>query len=332
MSGRVLHPGLLTTVQDLGRYGHQREGIPVAGPMDPLALRLANLLLGNEETAAGLEITLVGPRLKFDATALIALAGGDFNATVNGSPVPSGRVLRLPAGAELAFGEAARGCRVYLAVAGGIDVPVVLDSRSTYLRGGFGGFAGRALRRDDVINFGEPALLSRRIAGAFAGSPAEVATATWGASPALVPRYSRAPIVRLLVGEHLHTLTAGSREELFRAEFRIGAQSDRMGYRLEGRPLEVTDRIELLSEAVVFGTVQLPPGGNPIVLMADRQTTGGYPRLGEVATVDLPLLAQLRPGDTLRFAPISLSEAEARYLAREVDLAQARAAIALRYR
>jgi antagonist of KipI len=332
MTCRVIQPGLLTTVQDLGRFGHQHEGIPVAGAMDPVALRLANLLVGNEDAAAGLEITLTGPRLVFERPALIALAGADLETALDDDRIPHLRALLVPAGATISFGEAIRGCRTYLAIAGGIDVPVVLGSRSTYLRGAFGGVNGRALRRGDVLAWGEPTVLGRRIAAAIAGAGQRVRAASWGASSALIPRYSGTPTIRLLVGEHMHLLTPAAREQLFSAELRVGAQSDRMGYRLEDVTLALSEPVELLSEAVAFGTVQLPPSGNPIVLMADRQTTGGYPRLGEVATADLPLLAQLRPGDRLRFAPASLAEAEARYLAWEGDLAQARAAIGLRHR
>ena len=332
MSCRVLTAGLLTTIQDLGRNGHQREGIPVAGAMDPLALRLANMLVGNDDGAAGVEITLVGPRLAFSARTLVAITGADLGATVVDGPAPVGRAFVVAAGATLSFSNAARGCRAYLAIAGGVDVAPLLGSRSTSLRGAFGGHAGRALRRDDIIVAGPPSVLSRRIRDAIEANGGTVPTADWGPSPALVPRYSSAPTVRLLIGEHLHLLTPASREQLFRDELRVGAQSDRMGYRLEGVSLELTAPVEILSEAVAFGTVQLPPGGAPIVLMADRQTTGGYPRIGEVATVDVPLLAQLRPGDRVRFTPISLAEAQERYLAREVDLAQARAAIALRHR
>ena len=333
VSCRVLHAGLLTTVQDAGRLRHQRFGIPVCGAMDLVALRLGNLLVGNEESAAAIEITLLGPRLEFDTSCLIALTGADLQPIVDGERVPVGRAMQVPAGAALSFGEAERGCRAYLAAAGGVCTAEVLGSRSTYVRGGFGGVRGRALRRDDVLTFGSPSGLSQRISGELAERPdaRRVQVTTWGASTALVPRYSPAPSVRLLVGEHMHMLTPESRELLFRTDFRVAAQSDRMGYRLEGPALEVSEPTELLSEGVAFGTVQLPPGGKPIILMADRQTTGGYPRIGEVASVDLPLVAQLRPGHRIRFRPISLAEAHALYLAREADFAQARTAIALRY-
>jgi antagonist of KipI len=325
--GHVLHPGQLATVQDRGRFHHQQEGIPTAGAMDEMALRLGNLLVGNDEGDAALECTLVGPTLRFDEHMLIAATGGDFGITIDGTPLPLWRPVYVPAGATVSAAAAVRGCRGYLAIAGGIDVPLVLGSRSTYARAALGGLGGRPLRRGDVFPVGTPSELSRRIAAIMSeGSGNRLAIAKWGASSWLVPFYASSPVIRVLDGTHMDLLTSASRELLFGAEFRVGAQSDRMGYRLEGATIE-----ELLSEAVTFGTVQLPPGGNPIVLMADRQTTGGYPRIGAVASVDLPLLAQLKAGDKLRFRPISLDEAQRLYLAREDNIRQARVAIALRH-
>ena len=320
-------------MQDGGRIGHQRDGIPVAGPMDELALRLANLLVGNDERAAALECTLVGPTVRFDHHTLIALGGADLGATADGTPLPLWRPVCLPAGTTLSAASAVRGCRGYLAVAGGIDVPMMLGSRATYVRASLGGVDGRALRRGDRLAIGSPSELSRRIGAAVAAqrSRERIAIGHWGASASLIPFYTSSAVIRLVDGEHSGLLTTESRDRLWSGEFRVGAQSDRMGYRLEGVALELTERRELLSEAVTFGTVQLPPGGNPIVLMADRQTTGGYPRIAEVAAVDLPLLAQLKAGDRVRFRSISLDDAQRLYLAREDNIRQARAAIALRH-
>jgi len=329
----VLHPGQWATVQDAGRIGHQREGIPVAGPMDELALRLANLLVGNDDRAAALECTLVGPTLRFDEHTLIALGGADLGATADGTALPLWRPICLPPGATLSAASAVRGCRGYLAIAGGIDVPAVLGSRATYVRASLGGLEGRALRRGDRLPIGAPTELARRIGAAvnLDRGGQRIAIGRWGASKSLIPFYTSSAVIRLVDGEHSALLTPEARERLWSGEFRVGAQSDRMGYRLEGTPLELRERCELLSEAVTFGTVQLPPGGNPIVLMADRQTTGGYPRIAEVASVDLPLLAQLKAGDRVRFRSISIEEAQRLYLAREDNIRQARAAIALRH-
>jgi antagonist of KipI len=301
--------------------------------MDELSLRVGNLLVGNDEGAAALELTLVGPTLRFDEQTLIAFTGADLGASVDGVRLPPWRPVCVAAGAIITTEAAARGCRAYLAVAGGIDVPTVLGSRSTYVRAALGGLDGRPLKRGDLVPFGTAGELSRRIAAGVleSGGTGKAVIARWGASPSLIPFFRSAAAIRVIGGAHLQMLTGDSAERFWGTEFRVAAQSDRMGYRLEGPPLELSAPLEILSEAVAFGTVQLPPGGNPIVLMADRQTSGGYPRIGEVASVDLPLVAQLKPGDRLRFRSVSLDDAQRLYLAREDDIAQARMAIALRH-
>lgn len=327
---RIVTGGLQTTVQDLGRPASQRQGVPAGGAMDRIALRAANVLVGNEEGAAGLETTLIGPTFSFDHATLVAITGAEFGATVDHQPLPAWHPAVVQAGATIRFGPPARGCRAYVAVAGGVDVPVVFGSRSTYLRAEFGGFDGRALRAGDVLTLGTPSAQSHRIAASLQG-PGPVSAARWSIGPTVRPGYMADTVVHLIPGAHTGALSEQSRDALFSTRFRISASSDRMGYRLDGTPLSLTRPIELLSEAVAFGTVQLPPGGAPIILMADRQTTGGYPRIGEVASVDLPLVAQLKPGDHIRFRPISLQDAQRQYLAREQDFAQARLAIALRF-
>jgi len=333
VSLRIAGAGLHTTVQDLGRPEHQRDGVPAGGAMDRSALRVANALVGNDDGAAALEATLIGPSIAFDGPALIALAGGDLEPTIDGEPVPLWRAIHVPDGAALRFGRPMLGCRTYVAIAGGIDVPLVFGSRSTYPRGGFGGHEGRALRAGDVLATCEPPALSRCIGrGVCRGTDGtRLAIASWSAGRTLRMRYSSEPVVRLIPGTHTELLAAPSRTRLFSASFTVSSSSDRMGYRLDGVALPLRNPVELLSEAVTFGTVQLPPDGRPIVLMADRQTTGGYPRIGEVASGDLPLVAQLKPGDRLRFRPVTVEEAQQLYLAHEDDLAQARAAIALRH-
>ncbi len=330
MSVHIVTAGLQTTVQDLGRVGHQADGVPAGGAMDRAALRAGNALVGNDEGAAGLEATLIAPTITFDQPTLIALTGGEFDATVDGTSVGTWRPLYLPAGATLRFGHARVGCRVYLLVAGGVDAPPVFGSHSTYLRGGFGGCSGRALRAGDVLATGTPSALSRTIAQSF-GDIGSVAVAKWNVHGTLRPRYSDSAVVHVLPGAHLDALDDASRACMFGEAFRVSSSSDRMGYRLEGTPLALQAPIEILSEGVAFGTVQLPPGGAPIILMADRQTTGGYPRIAEVASIDLPIMAQLRPGDRVRFVPIPIGEAQRLYLEQEQDLAQARFAIALRH-
>jgi antagonist of KipI len=344
---RVAHPGALVTVQDRGRPGRQGEGVPAGGAMDEVALRAANPLVGNAEGDAALEIALLGPTLAFDAPALVAVAGADLGAEVDGRALPPWRAARLPRGATLRFRGARAGCHAYLAIAGGVDVPAVLGGRGTLLRAALGGVEGRALRRGDALRWGAPSALAARLAARLAASLGDgdaVAVAPWGAGPSVRPAYApphRVASVRLIAGAHADALAPAARDALFGGgEFRVSPQSDRMGYRLDGPhgadgglpPLALAAPLELLSEGVAFGTVQLPPGGAPIVLMADRQTTGGYPRVGEVATVDLPVVAQLRPGDALRFRAVDVGEAQALYLARERDLAQLARAVALRAR
>lgn len=324
--------GLHTTVQDLGRPTHQREGVPGGGAMDRIALRVANMLVGNDDGAAALETTLIGPTITFDEPTVFALGGGDLEANIDGTAVGMWRPVAVPAGATLRFGKVRTGCRSYIAFAGGIDVPLVFGSRATYARAGFGGYEGRALRASDRLSLGAPTRTAEQIADSLradGGEPA-VRVARWSAGLDLRPPYSSDPIVRVIPGAHADLLSVESRAKFLSATFRVSASSDRMGYRLESQTLALRHRTELLSEGVAFGTVQLPPDGAPIVLMADRQTTGGYPRIGEVASVDLPLIAQLKPGDGLRFRPIDVDDAQALYLAREQELAQARAAIELR--
>ncbi len=322
MSIVVLNAGMLATVQDLGRPGWQHDGVPVGGAMDTVALRLANLLVGNDEGDAALEITLHGPTLRFEAATVVALGGADLDATIRDRALATWRPMPVAAGETLTFGTPRSGCRAYLAVAGGLYVTPVMGSRSTYLRARFGGLEGRQIRRGDRLSLVAPP----RSYGASAHLESHAFTAPRRLAPDALPDYGE--IVRLVAGPHLPMLTEDSRRELFAEPFRVSPQSDRMGYRLDGRTLALTEPVEPLSSGVTFGTVQLPPGGSPIVLMADRQTTGGYPRLGDVATVDLPALAQRRPGDSVRFAPIPVEEAQRLYLARERALAGVRRALA----
>lgn len=302
MRVRVVLGGPLTTVQDLGRHGRQGDGVPESGAMDVVAARIANLLIGNDERAAVIESTLAGPALLFESDTTVALGGGDFGATVDGQPVAPWHAFPVPAGVTLALGNARHGCRAYVAIAGGVDVPCVLGAKSTCLPARFGGHEGRALRAGDVfaVNDVPPRHVRRALASAL--RPEIHAT------------------VRLIAGAQLGALDDASRERLFGSGLLVSPRSDRTGFRLEGSTLRLRAPIELLSSAVTTGTLQLPPNGEPILLMADHQTTGGYPVLGHVATVDLGAVAQLRPGDAIRFAPISLDDAQRLYLERERSL------------
>jgi antagonist of KipI len=324
----IIRSGLLSTVQDLGRYGAQCFGVPTSGAMDAHALRIANRLVGNDDGAAGLEVTLVGPVLQFHCDVLIAVCGGDWNATIGHKPVPMNRPVWIAGGSRLDLGQAVAGCRGYVAFAGGIDVPPVLGSRSTYVRSGFGGLHGRALKKGDrlaMLPGADLRFASLRDRPAITSDG--FAATKWSVRVDSERSSTRPQRIRFLAGRHWEQLTAEVRSMFDGENFRVGAASDRMGYRLEGSRPERHEYGNIASEAVAFGTIQLPPDGNPIVLMADRQTVGGYPRVGEVASVDLPLLAQLKPGDSLRFEKISLSEAHNLIHQREVGLAQMQASI-----
>jgi urea carboxylase len=319
MTIEVVKPGLLSTFQDLGRIGSQAIGMPVCGAMDGLSHRIANLIAGNTGSAgdeATLEITLMGPSLRFSRDCVIALAGADLSPTLlptgseTAEPVAMLQPVRVPAGALLQFGRRRLGLRCYLAIAGGFGLPEVMGSRSTYLRGALGGFQGRALRKGDVLALPD-----------FTPGPQPVVSATATALlHGLLERGAEAAI-RIVDGPEWTLFTEASRRSLLSDTYRIGSQSDRMGYRLEGSKLQRSAPRDMLSEAVAFGTVQVPPDGQPIVLMADRQTSGGYARIAQVASVDLPLLAQRMPGEAIRFERVPL-EAAQRLLQRRASALQ----------
>ena len=331
MSLSVLHPGLLTTVQDLGRPGYQQAGVPVGGALDAGALRVANLLVGNPGGAAGLEITLRGPRLRFDAGCLLALTGADLAPTLSGQPVEMNRPAWAPAGAELAFGAPRAGCRAYLAVAGGVAVAPVLGSRATYLRAGLGGWHGRALRPGDALPLGAPSPRGQKIMLALAVNQFAISQARWTPGPWLCPVPRPSPVIRAVRGPEYGQFAAASQRAFWEEPFAVTAAADRMGYRLQGPPLLRQPAAELLSSAVTCGTVQVPPGGQPIVLLADCQTTGGYPRLAQAVTADFGALAQATPGQALRFREVPLAEAQALYLAQERAIRALQRGIELRF-
>lgn len=308
MEVRVRRGGMLTTVQDLGRPGRRSAGVPVGGAMDALALRLANLLVGNPEDAPGLEMTFVGPELEFPAGAVVAQTGA---ASIGGEGLETWRLHRITADTCVRFGRLGPGCRAYLAVAGGFTVPEVLGGRGTDVRAGWGGWQGRALRDGDTLPVAAPEAAPR------AGH--------WRIDPRLLPPYAARPVVlRAIPGAQADEFA----DDWWTQEFSVRPQSDRMGVRLAGAALRRSSDLELDSTAVAPGTVQVPPDGQPIVLGADAQTIGGYPQLAHVITTDLPLLAQLGPGDTVRFAPVTLAEAHASLLAREQALTLLRRGLA----
>jgi biotin-dependent carboxylase-like uncharacterized protein len=290
----AVSPGFLTTVQDLGRPGFAAIGVSASGAADPIALRLGNRLVGNDESAAALEMTLVGGSFRFEAGGVVALTGADPSAKCDGRVLAPWAAHRLAAGREIACGPLRRGARGYLCVRGGIDTRPTLGSRSTHLASALGGLDGRPLRAGDRLPLGT----------ALAGDPR-----SGPIDPAGVPGYVSGDPLRATSGPQAAWFPAEVRERFYEASWIVAEASDRMGIRLEGPLLEGNGPRELVTEGVCLGAVQVPPGGSPIVLFVEHQTTGGYPKIANVIGADLARLGQLRPRDRLRVAPVSLDDA-----------------------
>jgi len=286
----VLSPGFLTTVQDEGRFGHRSIGMPIAGALDQYSYRVANLLVGNDRNAACLEITFLGPTLKVLGSAMIALTGGAFQATLNDKPLPQWQAVEVKENDMITVSEIATGFRGYLAVAGGFDVPMVMGSRSTYIRGKIGGFQGRPLQSGDKLEIGSPSKEPSQYVGKLI--PMEyVPTYVINADNDIIT-------LRVIMGPQDDYF---SKKNFLNSTYIITADSDRMGYRLEGERIEHISKnhVQIISDGIPLGAVQIPGDGMPIIMLADGQTTGGYPKIATVCTADLPLLAQGKPGNYL---------------------------------
>jgi len=297
----VLLPGLQTTVQDLGRWGHQSIGVPVAGPMDPFAHRLANALAVNERGAATLEVTLQGPTLQFGDARTVAIAGAEFEVTLDDVPVQASP-FQVRSGDVLRFGERRRGARAYVAVSGGFDVPRVLGSRSTHLPTRTGGLEGRALSRGDRLVLGTPTGPARALRDAAASRPGAI------------------PSIRVLPGPQDDRFVSHALADLVSAPYHVTVDSNRMAYRLEGEALRHRAGADIVSDATPMGSIQVPSSGQPLLLMADRQTTGGYAKLATIITADLGVAGQAAPGDRIQFRLCGRSEAVAALIHRERPL------------
>lgn len=307
MTMLVKRPGLLSSFQDSGRWGYQHLGVSVTGAMDIQSHQMANLIAGNTEDCATLEITLLGPTLVFSQACCICLAGAQMNARINGRPVPRYRPLIVRPSDTLTFDMATEGTRAYLAVHGGFDLPEVMGSESTYLRAGFGGWQGRALKKDDEIALREPLVNQKEALTALSEK-------IWDQVlylPSMLGQHTgRKSLVRIIRSDQWPEFTTASQAAMISGTWRISTDSERMGYRLEGPEISLESPREMISEATSFGSIQVPRGGQPIVLMADRQTSGGYPKIATVASADLPILAQKKPGDEVRFTLVDVEHAQ----------------------
>jgi biotin-dependent carboxylase-like uncharacterized protein len=293
---QVLKPGFFTTIQDSGRPSFLRYGVPVSGAMDTFSLAAANLLVGNTANDAGLEITLIGPELQALANTQIAVTGGAISPRMNGQDVAMWQTLNVQEGDMISFGRMERGCRAYLALKGGINVPWILGSRSTYVRGGFGGIDGRQLRTDDVVEGFDTPLLE----------------VSWSIPEEIVPQYTSRLKVHAMLGPQSNMFTKEGIDTFFSSQYKVTLESDRMGYRLEGQIIEHKGKADIVSDALLPGAVQVPSNGKPIVIMRDAQTTGGYPKIAVVITPDLSMLGQVKPNDMIEFSKITLREAHER--------------------
>jgi antagonist of KipI len=305
---RVIRPGLQTTVQDGGRWGWQARGVSPAGAVDPSAYRVSNALVGNAPGSAVLELTLAGPELEFEDARLVAVTGARFAMTVGGRPVPSNAGFPVTAGDRLQFGQRLSGARAYLAVSGGIAVPRVLGSRSTHLVSRLGGLDGRALAAGDRVPLGDAGRARQRV-GSVPADVEALGTAT--------PSSVGIARLRVLLDRHLERFETSALAALQSAPYTVGPESDRMGFRLEGPLLRHSAGADIVSDVTPLGTLQVPASGQPILLMADRPTTGGYACIATVITADIPVAAQLAPGDSLMFQQSTLGEALAAHVAAE---------------
>lgn len=292
----IINPGLYTTVQDRGRWGFQEYGMPVTGAMDDYSLRLANILVGNDEYDAVLETTLNGPELSFNIDAVISITGANMIPRVNGYAVPMWRALKISKGDMLSFEMVREGTRGYIAFAGGLDIPSVMGSRSTYVRGAIGGYEGRKLKSNDEINVRDKNFPIEQLVGRVIPQQ-------------YIPQYDSSCKIRVIPGPQDDCFTEESIEKFFSSEYEITKEADRMGYRLSGPQLLHKDGADIISDGINLGSVQVPGHGMPIVMMSDRQTTGGYTKIATVISSDIPLMAQLKPGNKVNFERIDIQKA-----------------------
>lgn len=301
----VENPGIYTTIQDEGRFGYEQFGVSPAGPMDKRAFHIANLLVENERDEAELEMTILGAELRFDSPAVIAITGADMEPLLNGQPVSMYRAVRINPGDVLRMQGVRSGCHTYLAVAGGLAVPKLMGSRSTLVKNGIGGVDGRTLKKGDCITFEQeiPAIANQ--------------AAHW------IPTEKK-PVgsvrVRVIMGPQDSCFTEKGKRDFLSGVYRVTVESDRMGYRLEGTALEHVTDGNIISDGIVMGSIQVPTTGQPIIMMADCQSIGGYTKIATVISIDLPLIGQCKPGDAIQFEAVDIREAHRLYAEYEAEL------------
>lgn len=298
---RVEKPGLSTSIQDLGRIGYQQFGMVVSGAMDSFALQVGNLLVGNERDAAGIEIVMMGPKLEFLQDTFISICGADLSPKLNGEEVPMWSSLRVKRGDSLTFGQPKNGVYSYVTVAGGITTPVVMGSRSTYAKAEIGGLEGRFLQKDDILTAGKKKgnFFRKRLVDS------------------VIPSYTDKGKIRVILGPDDHEFSPESIETFLSESFEVTKQTDRMGTRLQGPKLEHIKGADIISDSIFPGTIQVPANGQPIILLAERQTTGGYTRIATVISVDIARVAQNLPGKKLQFEAVTVEKAQQLYVERE---------------
>lgn len=292
---KIIEAGPCTTIQDRGRYGYQRYGMPVAGAMDDFSYKMANLLVGNEAGAAVLEYTFQGPSIKFLDEAIIAITGARAGVYLNECLLPNWQSFFIPEGSVLSFTRVDQGARGYIAFQGGLQIEEKLKSKSTYLRGEFGGYRGRKLRKNGCLEFN--------------GQPKKTDYSCRYLPEKFIPDYPAEVECRIILGPQLECFSEEGVEIFLKGRYKVTSQADRMGYRLEGPKIEHKDVADIISEGIAAGSIQVPGHQQPIILLADCQTTGGYPKIATVISVDLSKIAQLKPGDMISFREIELAEA-----------------------
>lgn len=292
---KVIRPGMYTTIQDAGRYGYQKSGMPVAGAMDLFSLKVANILVGNKDDDACLETTLMGPELEFTGDAIIAVTGGNLTPKINDESINMWCTIRVSKGDVLSFGAVKSGCRSYIAVSGGMDVPIVMGSKSTYTRGKIGGVEGRILKSGDEIKIVQPGI--------------NLSVGPLSLPSKFIPEYNSQIIARVVLGPQDDHFTQEGLNTFLSSKYQITNDSDRMGYRLTGPKITHNNGPDIISDGIVMGSIQVPGHGSPIIMMADRQTVGGYTKIATIITPDINSIGQLKPGDIIKFAAIDIKKA-----------------------